>query len=281
MTTEKDYQHVLFEKKKKSLQSATSFVQYMVNISKTNEVERFRLITLIGEFHDTDFTCGKPSISIEEYVINYIKRDSKTMVLLEMDNNQYAEHKYPQSVPIRSILENTEVHQYLKYYDPRNSFLPKQDRYRLYDSSINLEKDKSCKDLWDLYGKPFKKMWSQLSEQELKKHSYNKKNLTFLRKSLYKDISDSFKDVENNLDNCVYKLRICWLKVTDWFIMSKILADSEENTAIAIMGEYHLEHITEQIINNNMSIRINQRNKESKNCVSLFETCYIALFKDN
>ena len=38
---------VLFELNNKSLQSATSFVQYMVNISRV-KTPRFRLITLIG-----------------------------------------------------------------------------------------------------------------------------------------------------------------------------------------------------------------------------------------
>jgi len=203
---------VLFELNNNSLQSATSFVQYIVNISRVVESPRFRLITLIGERHNFEFSCSKPSITIEEYVKKYLKRDSKTMVLLEMDKNQYDKSEYPNSVPIRAILENKEYHRHLKYYDPRNDFLGNGSRYALYNSKLDLLVDKSRDEIIELYTKPFYEKWSLLSKAELKKHSYNynREQLKFLTKDLYKEIYRSFEDVKKYSSNYIHKLRICW-----------------------------------------------------------------------
>ena len=272
---------VLFAKSEQIyLKSATSFVQYMINISLTEE-PRFRLVTLIGEKHNTEFDCDNSSISVSDYVTNYIDKDPNTMVLLEMDRNQYYTSKIPKSVPIRSILikknnNDESYHRYLKYYDPRNLFLGMKDRYALYNSKITLEH--SDTELWNIYGLPFYEKWTELSSAALSTNLYGKEQLFFLTDILAKSIESNFKQVGDILHSdadsskCIHKLRICWLKVTDWFILSILLdSNSNSNTAIAIMGNLHLTHIVDQILLTNGMINDSRNGKEGA-CVNLFET---------
>ena len=285
-TLYEDHLPVLFEMKEQiSLKSAVSFVQYMINISGTKE-PRFRLITLIGERHNKEFDCGNStSISIADYVTTYIDRDSKTMVLLEMDIEQYIDGNYPKSVPLNSILEKDDkYHSNMRYYDPRNLFLPIKDRYALYNTKLKL--NHSDRELWDIYGKPFYEKWSKISGHALSEKSYGKEQKYFLTNIFYNSINKNFKEVydilhsDNDSSKCIHKLRICWLKVTDWFIMSIMMNDSEENTAIAIMGDIHLSHIVDEILLTNGKLN-DSRDATSGSCVNLFETIYMESLLNN
>ena len=262
------------------LESAVSFVQYLINISPTEE-PRFRLLTLIGERHMKKFECGdKESISVAEYVTNYVDEDPNTMVLLEMDEEQYSSGKCPKSVPIKDILtkknnNDESYHKFLKYYDPRNLFLGSKYRYELYSKTELVLDDK---ELWNRYGEPFFQKWTDLTSRALSNNSYGKDQREFLTNILTKSIEGSFKNVYNILHSeadsseCVHNFRLCWLKVTDWFIMSFLMDNSNTaNTAIAIMGNLHLTHIVDEILLTNGRLN-DSRDAEDGDCVNLFKS---------
>ena len=283
---------VLFERKEEIyLKSAVSFVQYMINISPTKK-PRFRLLTLIGERHTKEFECGSnnTSISIADYVTTYIDEDPNTMVLLEMDEEQYSTGKCPKSIPIKSILtkknkNGKSYHKYLKYYDPRNLFLGIKDRYALYNSNVELDLDDT--ELWNMYGEPFFQKWTKLTNEALSGNSYGKEQEFFLLNILAKSIEGAFKEVGDILHSgvdsseCVHKFRICWLKVTDWFIMSFMMDNSSDaNTAIAIMGDLHLSHIVDEILLTNGRLN-DSREAASGACINLFKTVSMASLVNN
>lgn len=282
-------EEVLFEIQKNSLRSATSFVQYFIDVSGNPETQRYRLLTLIGEHHNEKFGCGDtPTISISEYVTAYLERDPKTLVLLEMDHDQHTRGEIPLSEPIRDILTScTPAYlSHMRYYDPRNIFLLPQDRYELYDTKKVLEM--SVEEMWAKYGEPFYNKWSDISTQALAHHSYGPKQSIYLRETLPKNIGNDFRKIHSVItgggkeqvkeqvkERGLELFRRVWMKVTDWFIMS-IMMDSgrEANTMIAIMGNHHLTNIVDDILKDGGKM-IDQRGKHDNNCVNLYQTVYL------
>jgi len=274
-------EEALFEIQKNSLQSATSFVQYLIDVSGNPKTPRYRLLTLIGEHHNEKFGCGDaPTISIAEYVTAYLERDAKTLVLLEMDHDQHTRGEIPLSEPIRDILiKCTPTYlSHMRYYDPRNIFLLPHDRYELYDTKKGLEM--SGEEMWVKYGEPFYNKWSDISTQALSHHSYGPKQSIYLRETLPKNIGNDFRKIHSVISGSdksrgLEMFRRVWMKVTDWFMMSIMMdSGSSANTMIAIMGNNHLTHIADEILKDGGKM-IDQRGKHDNNCVNLFQTMYI------
>ena len=59
-----------------SLNSSQNVCQYI-------DCETGRLLTMIGEFHDETFKCGKDSINISQYCKERLEKNSKCKVMLE------------------------------------------------------------------------------------------------------------------------------------------------------------------------------------------------------
>ena len=300
--------YMLFIESDTKLQSALSFVQYVVNVS-TTDIPKLRLVTLIGEAHNRAFTCGRSEersegrseeISITDYAMNVLRDDKNSEILLEIYPKLIKNRDYwPLSVPIRNILgkvKGTPLQSRVKGYDWREIFL-REYRHSLYKGDKQDELSRLPPQvLIDKLIVPFEQGFKE-GHFGLYKEFYRPSALRFLEYDYLKSIGDNFEAVKKKIMSPEWNLKSAsgyklassvpryrksilsriqniWKQVTDWYILKDVLASSSVDSVVVIAGNAHIKNLDDIL---SKSVRISrQMDGGPKNCVSIYRTLHIS-----
>ena len=262
------------------LQSALSFTQYALPLRR--DAPDFRLVTLIGEDHELEFSCGDPQITVAEYTIDTLRSNHLAEVLLEIDQDFITHEKlWPHSVPIREILKaakkDASLLQRIKGYDWRNYWLGADQRELLYHNMKKIE-TLSQRELVKRYIKVFQRSDSPF---RLSKSAYDPEVYLFLTVSLPRDFNETLVSIHQKVSrvweggerkSIILDLQHFWKSVTDWNILKELFKQSATDSIVSIMGDQHQKSIAE-ILQNIPKLSSQEGGKD--NCVSLLQTIYI------
>lgn len=264
--------HVVFVQTDEKLESAISFSQYVFN--------GIRLITLIGELHNTSFKCGDnvKSISICNYCKQAVSKNTKTRVLLEYSNggkkckpdDPYQMNSYS----IRSICKKIEKigrKNQLIPLDKRPIFLSRKVQDDLYGKGW--KKYKLHEDFKKAFIDPFFNNKEYFDSIPPFLQTYYNKMVLFFKK-IEKKISK-----KEDLDSIHRELHDAWKLVADYFIIKEMLNDRNDvNEYILIIGEAHRINIDDVFdsLSKKTHIKIQKlgstRHGKKNSCVELYET---------
>ena len=163
-------------------------------------------------------------------------------------------------------------------YDIRHWFLGLDQQQSLYHSDYikNKVKDKNYKIIKEQYIDCFftkcnknKELFNTQTYTEEIKHLLNN-----IKQSIFKE----FKNISINIDKKTPKniqelLRKNWQKVTDFFILTILFKQDNNNEYIIITGMHHFDFLTEELqkISYVVNLQNFEENRGSDNCVSVYE----------
>lgn len=261
----------IYKETEYQLSDAIGFSQYVL--------DKQRLITLIGELHEKEFKCQYKSISIDDYCIKRLSKNSNCRILLEY--NAGANPNLIGSKTIRNIYNKLENKNKIIPYDYRSYFLGVGGQNDLYTRGFL--KYKSREDLYNSFVKPYydkisnnsdifkinNKLYSLQSYKLL--FSYN----NFIQEKFNK-ISIILQDANYNIKNNIHTiLKEIWKHVCDYFLLKILLVeDNAVNEMIVVLGKKHYTNVADMFSKKSNILQIlSQNNKGEGNCVRLFKIC--------
>jgi len=255
----------------KYIKNAVSIVQYTYFNKK--------LITIIGEYHTTPFSCQDKAIEIGEYAHAISTNDWKSRVFLEYDKNR----KYTDidSHSINSVCTALKGHLNIEVipFDFRPYFLTLSEHERLYSSKF-LKIDRN--DIPNLYIEPFYINFElfQFNEQNYPPVIYN-----FMLNEYIKGIDENLKWVAANyllaeISEIHRVLRDAWMAVADFFLIRELLMLNSFGEDLVIIGKRHVDnimnvfrHFTEIIV----LLNFRERHTPSDSCLSFYKAIPVSL----
>ena len=283
--------NIVFTSKSYHLESAVSFYQ--------NIIRSDRIVTMIGELHNKNFTCNSPSkktMTISEYCTKAVKRNPRCRIILEYYKNTgdgKTKSDDPRQLNSHSIKETFESiqkigkeHQIIPL-DYRPTFLTRTGQDNLYGNSWWNEK-KHIHDVHLQIKKAFVDPFTKAADKFGIKHpnQYSPKVKNFMD-SYFENMINHFEKInellikqKKDIDFIRYQLFDAWKLVADYFIIKKILKEEPDiNEYILILGEAHLLNIQSVFNNKHFSSLITelvhpQRGGKQGKClkIHLFET---------
>jgi len=253
------------------LATAVNFIQY----ESTNKI-----ITIIGEYHNYNFTCKNNNKDISQYCFERIKDNKNCKILLE-----YSKYDNPKTIGSK-IINNT-YNKFLKNkkkshiipIDFRTLFLKFRGQSDLYD--IVWEKNNYSKTkIKNKIIEPFYKLATKILIIDNK--DYDSNIYYNISNYIINDIVVSFNYILKNIDNFNISklqqyLKKAWNKVMDVGILLTVLKNNKITEYILIAGNAHCENLY-NIINKYFTKELKLVNKQSGdkgNCVQLKDTVTI------
>lgn len=253
------------------LKDITTFSQYIMNLDFSKG--DFKLITILGEFHNLEINCDKSKnkriITVDQYLL---KNNLKKKIIIETDE-EYVKttENYLGSKNMELIINIPETQKEAEnieivYIDYRYKFLVKEAYHRLYGnpdiiSILNL------KELYKLYIDPFYLNIHNLTKIENPDHySPLLNNFT---KFYIQQLINSFDQLRNNIkdwdimgniiikaknifgietemsikNTIIQDLRSLWARVSDYFVIKEFFKLDDTKEYIVLIGEYHYRNI--------------------------------------
>jgi hypothetical protein len=266
------------------LRSATSLQQFI-------NIKCDRIITLIGEHHMDEFSCGseKKELSISEYVIRRYNENKQIYICLE-----YFIDKDPStiaSVPIKEISkyfkDNPSPRSPIIPYDNRAWWIEYRYQLKLYGNDKEIS-SLDYKKLKDIYIEPMEKKHEEgflLFEEEYEKDDlktlldYVKSTRLFFKtiqtemdkENVPKIGRGSIKTIKLRKKNKVVKmLRVGWQRVTDFYLLKEILKKNDSEEIIVIAGEAHIKNVSELLNAITFRLEYSENGKSENDCVRVF-----------
>jgi hypothetical protein len=258
--------------------------------SDKSSIQPFKLLTLIGEYHNIVFKCSVNNINIEEYVYNTLKQNKNARVYLEYDdeidpsnlNSEPLRHTY------KLLKHNNKLDRVIPS-DKRQKFLTYKGQTLLYGDKKRLYKECNSVDIF--YKKFIEPFFTEYRKGifGLNRSNFSDEFYDFLTKVYLKEIEDSFTSIASKLkenykhdkDKIRDSLRHEWMKVCDYFTLAKIFKiNSHINELIVVAGVYHIENIQkviEHFEHKYVSTLIDKKRKGDKGCISIYMTHHIPI----
>ena len=246
------------DKQKISLNSSQNVCQYI-------DCETGRLFTMIGEFHDESFSCGKNSVNISQYCKERLEKNSNCKVMLEYHSYMKSTPSGINSEPIRELSQLPNKYQKrICGWDTRWKHLNKnnlQGQDTLYYGSFKkLGKEK----INQMFLKPCKDVLVNVDSKK-----YSSKALKILKE--YKEkLKNKMNRVNINSNDLRYKLKDLWMQAADYEILKKMLINNNGiNEIIVVAGRYHVDNLCPALSKVLQKVNTGNINREKK-CVKVF-----------
>lgn len=225
--------------KKRWLNSAVGISQYEIN---TNN--KPKLITIIGELHELDFTCESPgsSISLFEYCKSRINENRKCKIMLEYPDGYEDIDRIGSKIIRDAFNGDTPVRSASIGIDIRYEFLGMMNIQRLYHSKSQIP------DNFEKLNEDFIQPFSIKKLNEICGKPTNEITLNY-SKILLEKFSNLSEIYNKDVDECILELKWAWSMVMDYHIINKITAKSNTTEFIIIVGKNHLTNLR-NILNN-------------------------------
>ena len=220
------------------LNSATSFSQYIISL------KGLRLVTIIGENHGDGFDCGAgEKTSIAHYVKEMLQKNPRTLVLIEVDLDFRSQDRdeWPESAPLKEIMELKDNQDRLLGFDWRNEWLDPAEREILYHDEKAFNR-KSISQIYQTYLKPFLEMYPYINEE-----NYTPELYTFLTITYPQTLKERVEIMMND-SNLLKSLKHFWKDVADWKLLCHILSNSNYDSIVAVVGERHSESLDKLLV---------------------------------
>ena len=245
-------------KQKISLNSSQNVCQYI-------DCESGKLLTLIGEFHDDTFSCGKDSINISEYCKQRLEKNPKCKVMLEYHSYMKTAPSSINSQPIRDLASLSEKYKdRICGWDTRWKHLNKNNSNGQ-DTLYYGEFKKLGKDnINNMFLKPCKDVLAEINSKK-----YGRNALKILKE--YKNkLKNKMEKVNINSKDLRYKLKDIWMYAADYEILKKILIKSSGvNEVIVVAGRYHVDNLCPSLSKVLQKIQTGNINRDKK-CIKIF-----------
>lgn len=243
------------------MNSIISFCQFIINN---------RLITLFGEFHDNNFTCGRRQKNVSDYILSCVKCNKNCKIILE----------YSDMFDISDINSKTmnDIYNILKKHDKLDRLVGLDIRQYILGLKMNIlyHGDDIYKynpeEIYNMFILPF--------------NDANKKymglNMNDYDGVVFGILKNNKSKILNDLDRIIRELRNCslikkslvkllkefWKKVVDFYILKYILKKHTNiDEYIILIGEYHCQNI-KKVIGRYM---INNLIKNKDSCINLYQ----------
>jgi hypothetical protein len=221
---------------------------YQYKLTKPN-----KLLTIFGEYHNQKIDCGegKKSISLAEFIIDTLKYNKNTKVILEY--NAGIDYK-----TILSVINSDNIREIIKALDDN----------KLIDKILPVD----CRDFYlgvlyhrELYNNPkMNKSFSYINTHYINKFLLAKisinpnvqKNLVCILKDYLQEVKDLFLYLKDNWDKIpqpinyaetipfnLYLLRDAWSKVVDYYILEQLFMTDDTTEYICLIGDKHRENL--------------------------------------
>lgn len=248
------------------LESVVSFSQYIFR--------DIRMITMIGELHNKNFSCKGESISIAEYCKRAVIHNPKCRVLLEYNKGDDPTRIGSQAIR-DTFIELTKIGKSNQIipFDVRSFFITQRGQNDLYSQEYRRY---SLREVENAFIKPFYKKQRENSKLFDLKGSYDENIRRYMLHQYFPDIINSFETASNMLkhnQNPHQVLKDCWKKVVDYYILAAILRKDDINNYIIIFGNAH--HVNIQNVLSSLITRLNSQSGNKEECVRLFQTYQI------
>jgi len=229
-------------KSKIYIKNVSSVYQYQLNKPK-------KLLTIFGEYHNKKIDCGedKKSISLSEFIIDTLKYNKNTKVILE----------YNAGIDYKTILEvinSDNIREIIKALDGNkviNKILPVDCRD--YYLGVHYHRE--------LYNNPkMNKSFCYINTHYINKFLLSRidinkninKDLVCILQDYLDELKNIFLYLKNNWDKIpppvgyvesipfnLYLLKDAWSKVVDYYILEQLFMNDDTTEYICLIGESH------------------------------------------
>lgn len=256
------------------LNSALSIAQYIYN--------KNRLITIIGEYHNSTWKCDEPNMDISTYCKNAVERNPRCKILLEYNNGDNPLGMGSETIRevYRALLSINRTDAVVPY-DTRAFFLSINGQGDLYNTDGYMKHATTWVNIGNVFIEPF---FRKIRENPklfklLEKYPPNIKY--YLEYTYMIDVLNTFKHIAENMfgrnsGEEVHKaLKDAWKKVCDFFVLRTILMeDNNVDEYIVIMGLEHFNYVTSILKTLTYEIGF-QTGGHRQTCINLYETYLI------
>jgi hypothetical protein len=258
------------------IKNITTFTQYVLNL--TGKGINNKLVTIMGEYHDTDMECKKDKIVmyVDDYVVAQAK-NTKTKLLLEMLDDKDKSRSVNMSRIINK-LETSSIDDIKNidtiYVDYRKNYLDPVFMFKLYNNieevatypySIIIEK----------YIDPFYKKFPEFLDNDKSKELYSKSHMDIVMNTYVPQLYNSFNEIVDKIKNWdsmlpqkvkflnpIYKeveddiklafltdILKAWSRVADFYVIRELFKIDDTQQSIILLGQYHYTNIIDYLNN--------------------------------
>ena len=232
------------------IKDVSSLGQYILNN---------KLITIIGEFHDSKHNCLGNTISIPEYCLYLASETPRITFYLEVNKGIDIERVLNGCIrEVAEALEDAGLGDRIVKYDVRKDFIGLDAQQDLYSGDEELNRvclgNLAC--FKRKYIDPFfRTKTRKINGQEVNIYEldhpglYVKGGKDYLENTFYPSMVSEFTELSRGLESgnfkirredLILRLRKLWKNVVDYFLLEEILRkDNPADSIVVICGEFH------------------------------------------